>query len=210
MKRVGVGSALLSVMTQFLGGVIYTVSRFSLLKGNDLSLLLTVPAWKAAPEHHTPGLCHALIWLMTLGGNPARVPASPFSVLGICLLEAYSLSPLWWSLLPVEQSYRTEPHKCRLVPVSNTRVGLILGFILGGLLGCKYNAYSPTPALLQKWKVIFWLVPILLIVSLSVQNSRRDGYKLWSTPESTPTSLHFSSSSNLASDLTLNTTHSSQ
>lgn len=49
MKIVGVGSALLSVMTQFLGGVIYTVSRFSLLKGNDLSLLLTVPAWKAAP-----------------------------------------------------------------------------------------------------------------------------------------------------------------
>ena len=63
MKIVGVGSALLSVMTQFLGGVIYTVSRFSLLKGNDLSLLLTVPAWKAAPgaPHSWPLSCPHLI-----------------------------------------------------------------------------------------------------------------------------------------------------
>lgn len=68
---------------------------------------------------------------MSLEGNPARVQASRFSVLGICLLEAYPLLSLWWSLLPAEQSYRTEPPRCRLVLVSNTRVGLTLALNIG-------------------------------------------------------------------------------
>ena len=49
--------------------------------------------------HHTPGLCCALIWLMSLEGTPARVQASPFSVLRICLLElilsCLSGGPFW-------------------------------------------------------------------------------------------------------------------
>ena len=57
------GLCFLSVTAQFLGGVIYTVSTFSLLKGNDWCLFLTVPAWKAAPgaPHSWPLLCPHLI-----------------------------------------------------------------------------------------------------------------------------------------------------
>lgn len=75
--------------------------------------------------HHSPGLPRALIWLMSLGGDPARVQASPFALLGICLPGACSLCP------SCHQRYRADPHRGRLVLVSNTRVGVIPGLNIG-------------------------------------------------------------------------------
>lgn len=58
--------------------------------------------------------------LMSLEADLAHVQASPFPLLGICLLEACPLR------LSGHQSYRADPQSCRLVLVSNTRVDLSL------------------------------------------------------------------------------------
>lgn len=104
MKRAGLGSALLSVMAQVLGGVIYTVSMFSLLKGNDWSLFLMAPAWKAAPgaPHSWPLLCPHLT--DEFGRKPCTYAGQPLLCPGD--LPAGSLSSLVSLVVP--SASRTE------------------------------------------------------------------------------------------------------